>query len=141
MKFAIISSRFSEKAGNALIILNQTCEQKLQELGVEFEHFEVPGAFEIPQTTSRLAKSGKYDAVICLGSLIRGATPHFDYIASEATKGIAQIALETNVPVVFGVITADTLEQAIERAGSKAGNKGSEAAISAIEMTNLFEQF
>jgi 6,7-dimethyl-8-ribityllumazine synthase len=140
-KFAIVVSRFNEFITNKLLggaidtLKRHTANE--EDITVVW----IPGAFEIPQTTSRLAKSGKYDAVICLGSLIRGATPHFDYIASEATKGIAQIALETNVPVVFGVITADTLEQAIERAGSKAGNKGSEAAISAIEMTNLFEQF
>lgn len=98
----------------------------------------VPGAFEIPYAASRMAKSGGYDAVVCLGALIRGDTPHFDYIANEASKGIARIALETGVPVIYGLITADTLEQAIERSGTKAGNKGWQAAEAAIEMTNLY---
>jgi 6,7-dimethyl-8-ribityllumazine synthase len=98
----------------------------------------VPGAFEIPYAAARLAKSGAYDAVICLGAIIRGDTPHFDYIANEAAKGIARIALETGVPVIYGLVTADTLEQAIERSGTKAGNKGRDAAETAIEMLNLY---
>lgn len=98
----------------------------------------VPGAFEIPYVAARLAKSGNYDAVICLGAVIRGDTPHFDYIAAESAKGIARIALDTGLPVVYGMVTADTLEQAIERAGTKAGNKGWDAAESAIEMINLY---
>jgi 6,7-dimethyl-8-ribityllumazine synthase len=98
----------------------------------------VPGAFEIPYAAARLAKSGNYDAVICLGAVIRGDTPHFDYIANESAKGIARIALDTGLPVVYGMVTADTLEQAIERAGAKAGNKGWDAAESAIEMINLY---
>lgn len=97
----------------------------------------VPGSFEIPLAAQKLARSGKYAAVVCLGCLIRGQTPHFEYIAAECTKGIAQVSLETGVPVTFGVITADTLEHAIERAGSKAGNKGVDAALSAIEMVNV----
>lgn len=98
----------------------------------------VPGAFEIPYVAARMAKSGNYDAVICLGAVIRGDTPHFDYIATESAKGIARIALDTGLPVVYGMVTADTLEQAIERAGTKAGNKGWDAAESAIEMINLY---
>ena len=98
----------------------------------------VPGAFEIPYVAARLAKSSNYDAVICLGAVIRGDTPHFDYIANESAKGIARIALDTGLPVVYGMVTADTLEQAIERAGTKAGNKGWDAAQSAIEMVNLY---
>jgi 6,7-dimethyl-8-ribityllumazine synthase len=100
----------------------------------------VPGSFEIPYAAQRMAQSKKFDAVICLGAVIRGQTPHFDYIASEVAKGIARISLDTGVPTIFGVITADTLEQAIERAGTKAGNKGWDAALSAIEMAKLFEQ-
>jgi len=100
----------------------------------------VPGSFEIPYAAQRMAQSKKFDAVICLGAVIRGQTPHFDYIANEVAKGVARISLDTGVPTIFGVITADTLEQAIERAGTKAGNKGWDAALSAIEMTRLFEQ-
>ncbi|WP_338117659.1 6,7-dimethyl-8-ribityllumazine synthase [Tepidanaerobacter syntrophicus] len=100
----------------------------------------VPGGFEIPLAAKLMAESKKYDAVICLGAVIRGATPHFEYISSEAAKGVAQVSLQTQVPTIFGIITTDTLEQAIERAGTKAGNKGSEAALSAIEMANLKKQ-
>jgi 6,7-dimethyl-8-ribityllumazine synthase len=99
----------------------------------------VPGSFEIPLIAKRLAESGRYDAVICLGAVIRGATPHFDYVAGEAAKGVAAVGLSTGVPTIFGVLTTDTIEQAIERAGTKAGNKGSEAAIAAIEMANLLK--
>jgi 6,7-dimethyl-8-ribityllumazine synthase len=99
----------------------------------------VPGAFEIPYLAAKMASSGNYDAVVCLGAVIRGDTPHFDYIASESAKGIARIALEANLPVVYGLVTADTLEQAIERAGTKAGNKGWDAAESAIELVNLYK--
>ena len=100
----------------------------------------VPGAFEIPLAAKKLAASGRYDAVICLGAVIRGATPHFDYVSNEVSKGIAAAALETGVPIIFGVLTTDTIEQAIERAGTKSGNKGYEAATTAIEMANLFKQ-
>jgi 6,7-dimethyl-8-ribityllumazine synthase len=100
----------------------------------------VPGSFEIPLAAVKMASSGRYDAVICLGAIIRGATPHFDYVAAEASKGVAKVGLDTGVPTVFGVITADTIEQAIERAGTKAGNKGWDAALSAIEMSNLMRQ-
>ena len=100
----------------------------------------VPGAFEIPLVAKRMAASGKYDAVVCLGAVIRGATPHFDMVANEATKGIAQAGLQTGVPVIFGVLTTDSIEQAVERAGTKAGNKGYDAMTTAIEMTNLLKQ-
>jgi 6,7-dimethyl-8-ribityllumazine synthase len=100
----------------------------------------VPGSFEIPYAAYKMAKSEKFDAVICLGTVIRGQTPHFDYIAGEVSKGVAKISLKTGVPTIFGIITADNLEQAIERAGTKAGNKGWDAALSAIEMVKLFEQ-
>lgn len=102
--------------------------------------YRVPGAFEIPLVAQRLAASGKYDALVCLGAVIRGSTPHFDYVASEVSKGVAHVSLATGVPVSFGVLTTDTLEQAIERAGTKAGNKGFEAAMSAIETANLLRQ-
>ncbi|MEA1934695.1 MAG: 6,7-dimethyl-8-ribityllumazine synthase [Thermodesulfobacteriota bacterium] len=106
----------------------------------EIEVARVPGAYEIPLVALKMAKSGRYDAVICLGAVIRGATPHFDFVANEAAKGIAQASMETGVPLLFGVLTTDTIEQAIERAGSKAGNKGSECASAAVEMVNLLEQ-
>lgn len=101
--------------------------------------YKVPGAFEIPLVAKRLAASGEFDAVVCLGAVIRGATPHFDYVASEVAKGIAQASLETGIPIGFGVLTTDTLEQAVERAGSKAGNKGWEAAMAAVETVNLLK--
>ncbi|BAU23660.1 6,7-dimethyl-8-ribityllumazine synthase [Caldimicrobium thiodismutans] len=100
----------------------------------------VPGAFEIPLVAKKLARSQRFDAVICLGAIIRGATPHFDYVAAEASKGIAQVMLETEVPVIFGILTTDTIEQAIERAGTKAGNKGAEAAFTALEVANLLKR-
>ena len=99
-----------------------------------------PGSFEIPATAKRLAEKGRYDAIICIGAVIRGATPHFDFVANESAKGIAQVSLNTGIPVIYGVITTDTIEQAIERAGTKAGNKGAEAAVTAIEMANLYRQ-
>lgn len=102
---------------------------------------KVPGAFEIPLAAKQMAASGKFDALLCLGAVIRGGTPHFEYVSSEVTKGVALVSLETGVPVAFGVLTTDTVEQAIERAGTKAGNKGSEAAMSAIEMVNLLGAF
>jgi 6,7-dimethyl-8-ribityllumazine synthase len=101
---------------------------------------KVPGAFEIPLVAKKLAKSGKYDAIVCLGAVIRGATPHFEYVAAEVSKGIAMVNLETEVPISFGVLTTDNIEQAIERAGSKSGNKGWDAAVSAIEMVNLIKE-
>jgi len=99
----------------------------------------VPGAFEIPPAARKMATSGRYDALICLGAVIRGATPHFDYVSAEVSKGIAAVSMEAGIPVTFGVLTTDTLEQAIERAGSKAGNKGFDAAMAAIEMANLYQ--
>lgn len=100
----------------------------------------VPGAFEIPLTAQKMVESGKYDAVVCLGAVIRGATPHFDMVANEATKGVAQVGLRTGVPIIFGILTTDSIEQAVERAGTKAGNKGFEAVTTAIEMINLLKQ-
>ena len=139
-KFAIVVSRFNEFISKKLLdgamdalIRHQADEDKINVVWV-------PGSFEIPLAARKMAQSKKYDAVICLGAIIRGDTPHFDYIASEVTKGIAQTGLATGIPTIFGVITTDNLEQAIERAGTKAGNKGAEAANSAIEMVNLFAQ-
>ncbi len=136
-KFAIVIGRFNEFIGSKLL---SGCIDALKRHGVSEENIEmawVPGAFEIPLVAKKFAESGKYDAVITLGAVIRGSTPHFEYVASEIAKGVAQIGLSTSVPVIFGVLTTDNIEQAIERAGTKSGNKGSEAAKSAIEMVNL----
>lgn len=136
-KFAIVISRFNEFISTNLL---DGCVDTLTRHGVQDSAIDavwVPGAFELPVVASKLAKTKKYDAVICLGTVIRGSTPHFEFVAGEAAKGVAKIALDTSIPCIFGVITADTLEQAIERAGTKDGNKGRDAAISAIEMANL----
>ena len=139
-KIAIVVSRFNELICRKLLDGALDCISRhggdLQDVDIAW----VPGSFEIPMTAKKFVISRKYDAVICLGAVIRGATPHFEYIAAEVTKGIAQVSLETDVPVTYGVITPDTLEQAIERAGTKAGNKGWDAALSAIEMANLFNE-
>jgi len=139
-RFAIVASRFNDFITKQLI---DGCVDTLLRHGVKDEDISivwVPGAFEIPSIAMRLAKPKSCDAVICLGTVIRGATPHFDYIAAEVSKGIANIALNTGVPTIFGVITADTVEQAIERAGTKDGNKGKDAALNAIEMADLVEK-
>jgi len=137
-KFAIVASRFNDFITKELIA---GCVDTLARHGVDDQDLAVtwvPGAFEIPVVAQKLAKSKAYDALICLGTVIRGATPHFDYIAAEVAKGIAKVSQDAGLPVIFGVITADTIEQAVERAGTKDGNKGRDAALSAIEMTNLF---
>ena len=139
-KFGIVVSRFNEFLSSKIL---DGALDALKQHGAEDKAVDVvwvPGSFEIPMAAQKMAKSKKYDALICLGAIIRGATPHFDYIASEVAKGIAKISLDTGVPSIFGVITADNLEQAIERAGTKQGNKGRDAAISAIEMANLVEE-
>ena len=138
-RFALVASRWNDFLTSRLV---EGALDALERLGAEEKGvalFKVPGSFEIPLLARKLAASGKYDAVICLGTVIRGQTPHFEYIASEVTKGIAQAAMETGVPVLYGVVTADTLEQAIDRAGVKAGNKGFEAAMSAVELVNLYK--
>ncbi|HEY3297304.1 MAG TPA: 6,7-dimethyl-8-ribityllumazine synthase [Armatimonadota bacterium] len=140
MKVGIVVSRFNEFITNKLV---SGALDNLVRHGAKDEDIEiawVPGTFEIPLVAQKLAASKKYDAVICLGAVIRGATPHFDYIAAEVTKGIAHVGLSTGVPTIFGVITTDTIEQAIERAGTKVGNKGFDAAQTAIEMANLLKQ-
>ena len=137
LKFGIVVARFNDFITNKLL---EGAQDTLLRHGVNEEDVEVtwvPGSFEIPLVAQKLANTKRYDAVICLGAVIRGGTPHFEYVASEVTKGIAQVGLNTGLPVIYGVITADTLEQAIERAGTKQGNEGSKAAITAIEMVNL----
>jgi len=141
LRFGIIVSRFNDFICDRLLggALDALKRNGVEENNIDV--FKVPGAFEIPLTAKKVAASQNYDAVICLGAVIRGATPHFDYVASEVSKGIANVSLETGIPIAFGVLTTDTLEQAIERAGSKAGNKGWDAALAAIEMANLLKQF
>lgn len=139
LKFGIVVSRFNDFICDRLLsgALDVLMRNGAEEGDVEI--FKVPGAFEIPQVARKMVLAKKYDAVVCLGAVIRGATPHFDYIAAEVSKGVAMIGLESEIPVTFGVLTTDTLEQAIERAGSKAGNKGWDAALAAIEMANLYQ--
>ena len=138
-KFGIVVSRFNDFISKRLV---EGAVDTLLRHGAKDNEIEivwVPGSFEIPVVASRLARSKKFDAVICLGAVIKGSTPHFEYVASEAAKGVAKVSLDTGLPVIFGVITAENLEQAIERAGTKDGNKGRDAALSAIEMANLLE--
>ncbi|MBW6515129.1 MAG: 6,7-dimethyl-8-ribityllumazine synthase [Candidatus Cloacimonetes bacterium] len=137
-KYCIVISRFNEFIGNKLLEGSLDCLQRHNVAEKEIEVVWTPGAFELPAVAQKLAKTGKYEAIICLGAVIRGSTPHFEYVSSEVSKGIAQVALQSGIPVIFGVITADTIEQAIERAGTKSGNKGWDAALSAIEMVNLY---
>jgi 6,7-dimethyl-8-ribityllumazine synthase len=140
MKFAIVVSRFNDFIGEHLVggALDALHRNGAREEDLAL--YKVPGAFEIPLVAKQLALQKKFDAIICLGAVIRGSTPHFDYVSAEVSKGIANASLETGIPMAFGVLTTDNLEQAIERAGSKAGNKGWSAAISAIEMVDLLRQ-
>ena len=137
VKVALVASRFNELIVSKLIngAVDGLKRHNVQEDDIVLAW--VPGAFEIPVIASKLAKSGKYDAVICLGAVIRGATSHYDYVCNEVSKGIAHVSLETGIPVLFGILTTDSIEQAIERAGTKSGNKGYDCAVSAIEMINL----
>ena len=140
LKFGIVLSRFNNFISERLL---EGALDALRRSGAEEDDCsvaKVPGAFEIPLVAKKMAKSGRYDAIICLGCVIRGATPHFAYIAAEVTKGIASLSIESEVPVSFGVLITDTIEQAIERAGTKIGNKGFDAAMSAIEMANLLKE-
>jgi 6,7-dimethyl-8-ribityllumazine synthase len=137
LRFGIVVSRFNDFITKELLA---GCIQSLQRHGVDHDGMEVfwcPGAFDIPLIAKQAATSGRFDAVICLGAIIRGATSHYDHVAGQAAAGIARVALETDVPTIFGVLTTETIEQAIERAGTKSGNKGSDAAVAAIEMVNL----
>lgn len=140
-RFGIVASRFNDMITRKLIEGAMDC---LLRHGVDQAAITivwVPGSFEIPLAAQRMAATAKYDAIICLGAVIRGGTPHFDYVAAEVTKGIATVSLKQNLPIIMGVLTTDTIDQAIERAGTKAGNKGWDAAMSAIEMTDLFSKF
>ncbi|MDR1417881.1 MAG: 6,7-dimethyl-8-ribityllumazine synthase [Endomicrobium sp.] len=139
-KFAIVVSRFNEFITSQLL---KGAEDSLKRHSVsdnDISVYWVPGAFEIPSVTKKIADSEKFDAVICLGCIIKGATAHFDYVCAEVSKGIALVGFNSKVPIIFGILTTDSIEQAIERAGTKAGNKGSEAAMNAIEMVNLYSQ-
>jgi len=139
LRFALVVSRFNEFISSRLL---DGAQDALLRHGAKEEDIEIawtPGSFEIPLIAQKMAESKKYSAVICLGAIIRGGTPHFDYVAAEASKGIAKVSLDTGVPVIFGIITADTLEQAIERAGTKEGNMGAKAAVGGIEMANLIK--
>lgn len=140
MKVGIVAARFNEFITSKLL---SGAVDGLVRHGVKEEDITtawVPGAFEIPLIAGKMAKSGKYDAIICVGAVIRGATSHYDYVCNEVSKGIAQVSLQSDIPVLFGVVTTDNIEQAIERAGTKAGNKGYDCALSAIEMVNLIKQ-
>jgi 6,7-dimethyl-8-ribityllumazine synthase len=140
LRFAIVASRFNDFISRRLIdgatdaLLRHGADEK------NIEIVRVPGSFEIPLVAKKVASSKKYDAIICVGAVIRGATPHFEYISAEVAKGIAQVTLESEIPVAFGILTTDNIEQAIERAGTKSGNKGWDAALSAIEMANLLRE-
>lgn len=140
LKFAIVASRFNDFITSRLIDGAVDALKRHGTAEKDIELVRVPGAFETPMVVKKLAQKGSYNAVIALGAIIRGSTPHFDYVASEASKGIATASMETDVPVAFGIITSDTIEQAVERAGSKAGNKGADAAVTAMEMANLIRK-
>lgn len=140
LRVGVVVSRFNDFISNKLL---EGAVDTLLRSGAsdgDIEVVKVPGSFEIPVIAQAMAAKGRYDAIICLGTIIRGSTPHFDYIASEVAKGIARISLDAGLPIAFGIITADNIEQAIERAGTKSGNKGRDAALSAIEMANLFKE-
>lgn len=139
-KFGVVVGRFNEFISSKLL---GGCLDALKRHDADEDNIEVawvPGAFEVPLVAQKMARTGRYDAVICLGAVIRGATPHFEYVSGEVAKGIAKVSLDSGIPVIFGIITSDTLEQAIERAGTKAGNKGWDAAVSAIEMADLLKK-
>ena len=138
-KFALIASRFNDFITDKLVGGAVDALVRCGAADEDIDIVKVPGSFEIPMIAKKMAAKGQYHAIVCLGAIIRGATPHFDYVAAEASKGIAMIGLEFQIPVIFGIVTTDTIEQAIERAGTKAGNKGWSAAMAAVEMANLVE--
>jgi len=140
LKFGIVVSRFNEFIGSKLLGGARDCLQRHGTATDAVDVAWVPGALEIPIIAKRMVKTGNYDAVICLGAVIRGSTPHFDYVASEVAKGVAAVQLDSGVPVIFGVLTTETIEQAVERAGTKSGNRGWDAAMSALEMANLVQR-
>ncbi len=139
LRVGLLVSRFNSFIGDRLVegaidaLLRHNAEKE------DINIVRVPGAYEIPPVAKQMAESGRYDAIVCLGAVIRGATPHFDYVSAEVSKGVASVSLDSGIPVAFGVLTTDTIEQAIERAGSKAGNKGFDAAMAAVEMANLYK--
>ncbi len=139
-KFALVISRFNELISSKLLEGALDCLLRHEVKDKDITVIWVPGAFEIPLAAQKAAQTGKFDAVVCLGALVRGATPHFEYISAEVTKGISQVSLQTGLPVVYGILTTDTIEQAIERAGTKGGNKGFSAASAALEMVSLFRE-
>ena len=139
-KFAIVAGRFNEFISTKLINGALDCIERHNGKKDDVDLVWVPGSFEIPLIAKKLAENSHYDAIICLGAVIRGGTPHFDYVAAEVTKGIANVGLDTGLPVIFGILTTDTIEQAIERAGTKSGNKGWDAALTAIEMADLYKK-
>ncbi|EQH45232.1 6,7-dimethyl-8-ribityllumazine synthase [Clostridioides difficile] len=139
LKIGIINSRFNEFITSKLLSGAEGCLLRHDVSPENIEIVWVPGAFEIPLVAQKMAKSGKYDAIICLGCVIRGATSHYDYVCSEVSKGIAKVSLDSELPVIFGIVTTENIEQAIERAGTKAGNKGYDCAMNALEMANLFK--
>ncbi|MCF7804906.1 MAG: 6,7-dimethyl-8-ribityllumazine synthase [Candidatus Marinimicrobia bacterium] len=136
-RIAVVVGRFNELVSSKLVQGAKDCFLRHGGAEEDFEIYWVPGSYEIPYTAKQVANLEKFDAIVCLGAVIRGGTPHFDYIASEAAKGVAQVGLDSPIPVIFGILTTDTVEQAIERAGTKAGNKGWDAALTAVEMINL----
>jgi 6,7-dimethyl-8-ribityllumazine synthase len=140
LRFGIVLGRFNDMIGNRLLDGALDCIERHGGTREAVTLLRVPGAFEIPLAAAKLAEGNKVDAIICLGAVIRGATPHFDFVASESAKGIAHVMLDSKLPVSYGILTTDTIEQAVERAGTKAGNKGWDAAISAIEMADLFKR-
>ncbi len=139
LRFAVVVSRFNEFISSKLLSGAWDCLTRHGAEGTDIDVAWCPGAFEIPLVAQKLAALKRYDAIICLGAVIRGSTPHFDYVSSEVAKGVAKVQLDAGVPVIFGVLTTDSIEQAVERAGTKAGNKGWDAAVSALEMANLFK--
>ncbi len=139
-RVALVASRFNDLITRELVAGAEDCLRRHGATEADIDIAWVPGSFELPMAADRLARTGHYEAVVCLGCLIQGDTPHFQYLAAEVTKGVAQVGLDTGTPVIFGVITADTLEQAIERAGTKAGNKGFDAALTALELIDLYAQ-
>lgn len=139
-RFALVASRFNDFITDRLVSGAMDALLRSGAGDADIDIVKVPGAFEIPLVAKKMAEKGRYHAIICLGAVIRGATPHFEYVSAEVTKGIAAVSLEFSVPVIFGIVTTDSIEQAIERAGTKAGNKGWQAAISAVEMANLMAE-
>jgi 6,7-dimethyl-8-ribityllumazine synthase len=140
LKIAIVAARFNDFIVSKLVAGAHDCFHRHEVLSDNIDEIWVPGAFEIPVAALSLAESGKYDAIVCLGAVIRGSTSHYDYVCSETAKGISHVSLKTKIPTIFGVVTTDTIEQAIERAGTKAGNKGWDAAMAALEMANLLKK-